>query len=94
MHRNLAETATLLGMGKLKLRTRLKQLGVLTEDGSIEPKYRERGLLFADQRAYFHHGIQDWRHYSVVMVTERGVDFLARTLGIEVRRMPPTSATA
>jgi len=94
MHRTLDATAALLGIGPRKLRRRLRDLGVLDHAGDLTSTHRDKGRLFVDCRSRWNPSINGWSHYGVVMTTEAGVAWIAQQLGIEVRRMPPASATA
>lgn len=94
MNRSLSETASLLGLRKLTLRQKLITLKLLTPQGEIAPKYRERGLLIADARSYWNTGKNGWKHYSVILVTEKGLDVIAGKLGMEIRRMPQKDSAA
>lgn len=94
MHRTLDATAALLGIGPRKLRGRLRDLGVLNHAGELECAHRDTGRFFVDCRSRWNRSINGWSHYGVVMTTEAGVAWIAGQLGIEVRCMPPASATA
>lgn len=87
--RDLGQVASLFGLRKLTLMQKLRAEKILIETNEIAAKYRERGLLYADARQYWHEGIQGWKHYSIVMVTEAGVSFIAGLLGIKPARQKP-----
>ncbi len=86
MHRNLDDTAAVLGIGPRKLRRRLRELGILNHAGELICTHRERGYLFVDTRSRWNRSINGWSHYGVVMTTESGVAWLAEQLGIPVTR--------
>ncbi len=84
MNRNLDSTAAVLGLGSRALRQRLRELGILTQTGDLASKHVGQGYLFADPRSRWNQAIHTYTHYSVVMVTERGVAWLVKQLGISI----------
>lgn len=94
MHRNLDATAAILGLGPRKLRTQLRALGILTQTGDLACKYRDRGHLFVEPKQRWNKRIGAWAHYGVVMVTEPGVTWLAKQLGIGITTAPTKDAAA
>lgn len=85
MNRTLDETAAVLGLKPRKFRERLRELRVLTQSGDLASQHRDRGYLFSDPRSRWNDNIKACSHYAVVMVTERGVDWLAKQLGIGIK---------
>lgn len=92
MNRNLNAAAAVLGLGPRKLRARLRELGILDSDGKLASGHRGRGYLFVDTRSFRKPSINGWKHYGVVMVTERGIGWLAQQLGIPVHPQGARSA--
>jgi hypothetical protein len=86
MNRTLAETAAVLGLKPRAFRTRLRELGILNSSGDLASQYRDRGHLYSDPRSTLIPSLNKCRHYSVVMVKEGGVDWLAKKLGITITR--------
>ncbi len=84
MNRTLDATAAVLGLKPRSFRKRLRELGILTQSSDLASKHRDRGYLYADARSRWNPSIHTFSHYSVVMVTEKGVAWLAKQLGVEV----------
>lgn len=84
MNRTIREAAAVLGLGERALRTRLRTEKVLNQDGTLAAQHIGKGHLFMDPRAHWNEKTGRYRHYSVVMVTEAGIDWLARRLGISI----------
>ncbi|MCY1282782.1 hypothetical protein D9M68_341810 [compost metagenome] len=84
MHRNLDATAALLGQRPRKFRQRLRELGILTASGELASKHRDGGYLFTQTKSRWNEYIRGWTHYGQVMVTEKGVAWLAQQLGIQI----------
>ncbi|MBA4287522.1 MULTISPECIES: phage antirepressor KilAC domain-containing protein [unclassified Pseudomonas] len=84
-NRTLDETAAVLGLKPRKFRTRLRELKVLTQSGDLASQHRDRGYLFSDTRSRWNDHIRGYSHYAVVMVTEKGVEWLAKQLGIGIK---------
>lgn len=85
-NRTLDETAALLGLKPRAIRTRLRELGILNSSGDLASRHRDRGYLFSDPRITLIPPHNKPRHYSVVMVKEDGVDWLAKKLGITITK--------
>lgn len=84
MNRTLDETAAVLGLKPRAFRTKLRELGILNSSGDLSSQHRERGYLYSDPRSTLIPSLNKCRHYSVVMVKEAGVDWLAKKLGITI----------
>lgn len=84
MNRNLDSTAALLGIKPRALRKRLRELGILTQTGDLASQHRDKGHLYSDPRSRWNKAIHTYTHYSVVMVTEQGVAWLAKQVGITI----------
>ena len=84
MNRTLDETAAVLGLKPRAFRTRLRELGILNSSGELASQHRDRGYLYSDPRSTLIPSLNKCRHYSVVIVKEAGVDFLAKKLGITI----------
>jgi phage antirepressor YoqD-like protein len=84
VNRTLDQTATVLGLKPRAFRTRLRELRILTNDGDLASHHRDRGYLFSDPRSAQIGNTTRYKHYAVVMVTEAGVQWLAKKLGITI----------
>ncbi|QOF91252.1 phage antirepressor KilAC domain-containing protein [Pseudomonas lundensis] len=82
MNRTLDATAALLGLKPRAFRTRLRELGILTQSGELASKHRDQGYLYVDTRSRWNTNINTFSHYAVVMVKEPGVAWLSKKLGI------------
>lgn len=86
MNRTLNETAAVLGLKPRAFRSRLRELGILNSSGDLASQHRDRGQLYSDPRSTLIPSLNKYRHYSVVMVKEDGVDWLAKKLGITITK--------
>ncbi|MDN6857249.1 phage antirepressor KilAC domain-containing protein [Pseudomonas sp. CAN2814] len=84
MNRTIREAAAVLGQGKRALRDRLKADKVLNRDGTVAAQHIGKGHLFMDLRATWNKTNGRYHHYSVVMITEDGIAWLAKRLGISI----------
>ncbi|MGO4364498.1 hypothetical protein [Pseudomonas sp. PAB10] len=84
MNRTLDETAAVLGIKPRAFRTRLRELGILNSSGDLASQHRDRGYLYSDPRSTLIPSINKCRHYSVVMVKEEGIDWIAKKLNITI----------
>lgn len=82
MNRTLDATAAMLGLKPRAFRTKLRELGVLTQAGELALKHHDRGYLYVEPRSRWNKNIHAYSHYAVVMVKEQGVTWLAEQLGI------------
>ncbi|WP_312224313.1 phage antirepressor KilAC domain-containing protein [Stutzerimonas nitrititolerans] len=86
MNRDLTQAAAVLGLGPRKLRRQLRTLGILDHEGKLASAYRDKGHLYVDTRQRWNASISSWTSYGVVMSTERGIEWLAKQLGITITR--------
>lgn len=86
MNRTLDQTAALLGLKPRAFRTRLRKLGILNSSGDLASQYRGREHLYSNPRSTLIPSLNKCRHYSVVMVKEDGVNWLAKKLGITITK--------
>lgn len=84
MNRTLDQTAALLGLKPRAFRSKLRNLRILTRNGDLASHHRESGYLFSDPRSVQIGTAQRQKHYAVVMVTEAGVQWLAKKLEIVI----------
>lgn len=84
MNRDLDATAAVLGIGPRILRRRLRELGILQQNGELACAHRDKGYLFVETRSRWNPSIGAWSHYPVVMTTEAGIAWLATKLDITV----------
>lgn len=84
MNRTLDEMAAVLGIKPRAFRAKLHDLRILTNDGDLASHHREGGHLFSDPRSVQIGKTGRFKHYAVVMVTEAGVQWLAKKLDITI----------
>ncbi|URN86305.1 MAG: phage antirepressor KilAC domain-containing protein [Pseudomonas protegens] len=84
MNRTLDETAAVLGIKPRAFRAQLRELRILSKDGDLASHHRDQGHLFSDPRSVQIGKTGRYKHYAVVMVTEAGVTWLAKKLGITI----------
>ncbi|EQM66093.1 phage antirepressor KilAC domain-containing protein [Pseudomonas tohonis] len=82
MNRTINQAAELLRQPPQQFRNRLKALGVLTKDSKLESRYEGSGYLFTRTKHYMNRGLGREVPYHVVMITERGIAYLAERLDI------------
>lgn len=80
MNRDLDASAAVLGIGPRILRRRLRELGILQQNGELACAHRDKGYLFVETRSRWNKSIGAWSHYPVVMTTEAGIAWLAKQL--------------
>ncbi|MGV8860161.1 MAG: hypothetical protein ACOH2O_01305 [Pseudomonas sp.] len=85
MNRTLDAAAAVLGMKPRAFRTKLRELGILTQSGELASKHRDHGYLYSDPRSRWNPSIKTFSHYAVVMVREDGIAWLAKKLDIAVK---------
>lgn len=83
MNRTLDQTAALFGIKPRSFRKALREIRILTSTGDLASQYRTSGHLFSDPRSV-QVAPNRLKHYAVVMVTENGVQWLAKKLGIAI----------
>lgn len=88
MHRDINQTAALLGLKPSHLRKKLRDLGVLTQISELHCKHREGKHFFVQTRSRWNKSIMTYSHYGVVMITEDGIAWIAQQLAINIRKMP------
>lgn len=86
MNRTIPQAAAVLGIGPRKLRARMRELGLIDDDNKLVSRERDRGRLFIDTRMRPNSAIGGYSHYGVIMVTEKGMGWLAGLLGITVTK--------
>ncbi|MGH8433695.1 MAG: hypothetical protein ACRERX_04260 [Pseudomonas sp.] len=84
MNRTLDQAAAVLGLKPRALRRQLRQLGIITQLGELACQHRDKGQLYTDTRSRWNPNIRAFSHYGVVMVTEAGIRWMAKQLGITV----------
>lgn len=92
MNRDLKATAQVLGLRDRELRSRLRELRILSTAGELLTGPRTEGRLYIDSRSRWNNNLNTYSHYGVVMTTEAGVYWLAEQLGITVTTKPPQQA--
>ncbi|OLU23105.1 hypothetical protein BVH03_23035 [Pseudomonas sp. PA15(2017)] len=92
MNRDLKATAQALGLRDRELRSRLRELRILSTAGELLIGPRTEGRMFIDPRSRWNKNLNTYSHYGVVMTTEAGVAWLAEQLGITVTTKPPRQA--
>src|SRR5690606_5879448 len=92
----LPQAAQVLGIRENALRAWLRDNGHLNKDGTLAAKHVGAGNLFMEPRVTQPKHLGYRKHYAVLKVTERGVDWLAQQMGIEIKesRKKDTAASA
>lgn len=88
MNRTLNQTAQVLGVRETALRAWLREKGHLNKDGSLAAKHVGAGKLFMEPRVTRPKKLGYRKHYAVLMVTEGGIDWLAKQMRIEIKEVP------
>ncbi|MDU4250503.1 MULTISPECIES: hypothetical protein [Pseudomonas] len=84
MNRDIRHAAAALGVSERSLRAHLREHKDLNHDGTLAAKHIGGGHLFMDPRSRWNPRLGIYNHYSVVMVTEAGIGWLAKRLGISI----------
>jgi hypothetical protein len=94
MNRTLNQAAQVLGIRETALRAWLRDQGHLNKDGTLAAKHVGAGNLFMEPRVTQPKQLGYRKHYAVLMVTERGIDWLAAQMGIEIKEIPQKDTAA
>ena len=94
MNRTVKEAAQVLGIRDTALRAWLREKGHLNKDGSLAAKHIGAGNLFMEPRVTQPKHLGHRRHYAVLKVTERGIDWLAKQMGIVITEVPQKDTAA
>ncbi len=94
MNRTVDETAAVLGYGPRKLFAKLRELKVIDHQRELISSPRHEGRFYTDTRSRWDPRINGYTHYGVVMITEAGVAWLAKELGIPVTCTQPRGTAA
>lgn len=94
MNRTLNQAAQVLGIRETALRAWLRDQGHLNKDGTLAAKHVCAGKLFMEPRVTQPKQLGHRKHYAVLMVTERGIDWLAAQMGIEIKEIPQKDTAA
>ena len=92
MNRTLDQVASLLGLGPNILRRRMRELKILNQSNELISAPAHEGRLFMDPRSRYCPTLRTYRHYAVVKVTERGLEWLAKRLDVQITHMPQRGA--
>lgn len=84
MHRDINQAAAVLGLKPGHLRKKLRELGVLNQMSELASKHREGPNFFVQTRQRWNSNINTYSYYGVVMITEKGVGWIAQQLAIKV----------
>lgn len=94
MKRTVKEAAQVLGIAESQLRAHLRAINALNRDGTLAARHIGGGKLFMDPRVTEPKRLGIRKHYAVLMVTEAGIDWLAKQLGIEITEVPAKDSAA
>lgn len=94
MNRTLNEAAQVLGISENALRAFLREKGHLNKDGTLAARHIGGGNLFMEPRATLPSHLGFRKHYAVLKVTEKGIDWLAKQMGIEIKEIPQKDTAA
>lgn len=84
MSHDLNYAAAILNTGPHRLRKQLRTLGVLTAQGELAPAHRGGKLFAVDTRQRWSEHFRRYIHYGVIQVTDDGIAWLAKQLGIRI----------
>ena len=84
MHRDINQAAAVLGLKPAHLRKKLRELGVINQMSELASKHREGPHFFVQTRMRWNAAINTYSYYGVVMVTEKGIGWIAGQLAIKV----------
>lgn len=84
MSHDLNHAAAILNTGPHRLRKQLRVLGVLNSQGELAPAHRGGKLFCVDPRQRWSVQLNRYIHYGVVQITDDGIAWLARQLGIRI----------
>lgn len=88
MNRTLSQAAQVLGKSERALRAHLRNTKALNKDGTLAAKHIGGGKLFMDPRVTTPKGLGLRKHYAVLMVTEDGIDWLAKQMDVAITHIP------
>ena len=94
MNRTVKEAAQVLGIRDTALRAWLREKGHLNKDGSLAARHIGAGNLFMEPRVTQPKHLGYRKHYAVLKVTERGIDWLAQQMGIVITEVPQKDTAA
>lgn len=94
MNRTLNQAAQVLGIRETVLRAWLREKGHLNKDGTLSARHIGAGNLFMEPRVTQPKQLAHRKHYVVLMVTEAGIDWLARQMRIEIKEVPQKDSAA
>ena len=84
MHRDISQAAAVLGLKPMHLRKKLRELGVINEYNELANKHRGGPHFFIQTRQRWNNSINDYSYYGVIMVTEKGIGWIAGQLAIQI----------
>lgn len=94
MNRTLDQAAHVLGIRESVLRAWLRGNGHLNKDGSLAARHIGAGNLFMEPRVTQPKHLGHRKHYAVLMVTERGIDWLVQQMSIAIKEIPQKESAA
>lgn len=94
MNRTIKEAAQVLGIREAALREHLVNTKALNHDRTLAARHIGGGHLFMEPRVTQPKQLGMRKHYAVLMVTEAGIDWLAKQLGIAIKEMPQKDTAA
>jgi phage antirepressor YoqD-like protein len=86
MNRTVAEAATLLNLGPRKLFDKLRELKIINHHRELIASERNTGRFYTDTRSRWNSATNGWTHYGVIMVTEKGIEWLAKQLNQPINK--------
>ena len=97
MNRTVKEAAQVLGITEPALRKHLRASNALNRDGTVAARHHNGGKLFMEPRVTQvkpANRAPITKHYAVLMVTEAGIDWLAKQMGIAIKEIPQKESAA
>ncbi|MFT0212860.1 hypothetical protein VQ643_09615 [Pseudomonas sp. F1_0610] len=86
MHRDVNSAAAVLGLKPSVLRKKLRELGVISNNNELQCKFRGSPYFFTDTRQRWNEYIQAYSYYGVIMVTEKGIAWIAKKMIINIKK--------
>lgn len=84
MNRTVSQAAALFDMPSRSLFAKLRELKIINQQRELISSERQAGRFFTDARSRWNKSINSYTHYGVVMITEDGVQWLAKQLCITI----------
>ena len=84
MNRTVSQAAAILNRPARQLFSELRTLKIINQQRELISSQRQQGRFYTDARARWNPSINSYTHYGVVMITEKGMAWLAEQLNVSV----------